>query len=79
MNIIVEVEVKLTYDGELEYMNEEVYGPYNADEAQIKYEDLVDTTIARGYFDKVEFRNSKRTRLTNGGTATKYFTLKTLK
>ena len=79
MNIILEVEVKLNYDGTLEYMNEEVYGPYSTNEVQTKYEALVDTAISRGYFDNVDSRTSNRTRLSNGGTATKYFIIKSLK
>lgn len=78
MDIILEIEVKLNYDGTLAYMNEEVYGPFSAAEAQVKYESLIDTALSRGYFDKVRLRSSNRTILFNGGTATKYFIIKTI-
>ena len=77
MYIILELEIKLEVSqSAIEYVDEDVFGPYNKQECSDKIHEIVDKTIARGYFTEVKRRSDNRVILSNGGSATRMFIVK---
>lgn len=78
MYVVLILELKINievsrYNPRIEYVDEDVLGPYDLQECKDKIQELADQTIARGYFDKVKRRDDKRIILSNGGSVTKMF------
>lgn len=76
MYVILILEIKLesgTLIPRIEYVDEDIIGPYEAQECHDAMQALVDKTIARGYFTNVKRRDDNRVILSNGGSVTKMF------
>lgn len=74
MYVILVLEIKLDVcRPHIEYVDEEVFGPYETQECHDAMQALVDETIAHGYFTHVKRRDDIRVILSNGGSATKMF------
>lgn len=74
MYVILILEIKLgVYESCIEYVYDEILGPYDKQECIDTMQTLVDETVARGYFTEVKLRYDKKVILSNGGTVTKMF------
>lgn len=74
--VVLILEIKLeagTFIPRIEYVDEEVLGPYEIQECKDVIQTLTDKTIARGYFTRVKRRDDDRVILSNGGSVTKMF------
>jgi hypothetical protein len=70
MWVVLKIEVKNNYSGNLEYVQENIIDVVDSlDEAKEVLKKDIDETIERGYFDKIIFRGETMAQLTNGGTA----------
>lgn len=77
---ILELEIKTNiFDDSLEYIDETIHGKYLSEKAcQSMLNSIVDDNIKRGYFDEVKSRTPNRVILSNGGSATKVFSIHSL-
>lgn len=70
MWVVLKIEVKNNYSGNLEYVQDDVLGVTESlEEAKEILKTDVDKTLERGYFDKEIYRGETAVQLTNGGTA----------
>ncbi len=74
--VLIEEEIKLNYDGTLQYVDDEIISSSNnLKDIEMILVDKIGETIHRGYFDK-EYSHTKSTYiLYNGGTAYKRFSI----
>lgn len=75
MYIIIESEVKLSYTGELEYLDTNVIACNSREEGIATIQQKKNEAIERGYFTKVISETENRATLYNGGTAYKDYRL----
>lgn len=74
MYIVLESEIKINYDGELEYAQNEIIRAYGTlEEANEAMTDIANKTLARGYFNKIIYKSDTCIKLHNGGTAYKQY------
>lgn len=70
MWIVLKIEVKNYYNGDLEYIYDDVIGVTDSfGEAKAILDADVTKTLEYGYFDKVTYLCDTMVQLTNGGTA----------
>ena len=70
MWVVLKIEVKNNYSGNLEYIQDDILGVTDSlEEAKEILKTDVDKTLERGYFDKEICRGETMVQLTNGGTA----------
>ena len=69
MYVIVESEIKLNYEGGLEYIDTNVIACSSREEGIATIEQKKNETLKRGYFTKVVSETSNSVTLYNGGTA----------
>ena len=70
MWVVLKIEVKNNYSGNLEYVQDDILGATDSlEEAKAILNDDVTKTLERDYFDKEIYRGETSVQLTNGGTA----------
>ena len=70
MWIVLKIEIKNNYSGNLEYVQDDVIGVTDSlDEAKTILNNDVTKTLENGYFDKEIYHGETMVQLTNGGTA----------
>ena len=70
MYIVLKIEVKNNYNGNVEYLQEDaICKTESIDEAKAIVKDETAKTITNGYFDKIIYQGDNMVQLTNGGTA----------
>jgi len=70
MFIVLEIEVKINYQGKLEYLQNNIIGKaYSFEEANRMMDNAVIYRVNAGYFDKILCQRDGYATLTNGGTA----------
>ena len=79
MYVIVESEIKLNYEGGLEYIDTDVIACGSREEGLAAIEQKKNETLERGYFTKVISDDPNRVTLYNGGTAYMVYRLKEVK
>lgn len=76
MYIVLETEIKIDYNAELEYAQNEIIGTYGTlEKATEVMTDIANKTLSRGYFNKIIYKSDTCIKLHNGGTAYKQYSI----